>query len=188
MNRFLKIFAVIILTVIAVLSTVTLYRFFSSADEVQIVRPADTTSTIDLVQQAITPVSDDTFSSGNIVIHVDDFMNNGKTFEDPMNPGNYILSEDIGYCPDGADCVGDIYASNFTIWFDGTDGVFYVRLLEQPIRTARLDAEQFLQRTLELSPPQLCDLDYYMSVSEYTDARFAGQHLQFSACIGSQTL
>jgi hypothetical protein len=187
MNTFLKFFLVIAGIIIIFLLVITVSRVLNR-DQATPTQPVETNLAVDMVQQAITTVPEQTFVSGQTVIRVENFMNNGKTFDDPMNPTNYILSGDLGYCLEDGFCLNNSDSSNYEIWFNGKDGVFYIRLLEQPIRAARLDAEQFLQRTLNLSAMQLCSLDYYMSVSEYTDVRYVGQHLQFSSCVGSQKL
>jgi len=190
MNWILKTILLILAITVCVLFMVTMHRIFFSAEVVPLGTQSGAPSTdfTDLTNQTVTALPDDTFISGEVQIQIDDFMNNGQTFEDPMNPGNYILMQDIGYCASGSECNTEEYSSNFDLWFDGEDRVFYIRLLQQPIAASRLAAERFLQRTLNLSPRELCDLQYYMSVSEYTDTRFAGQHLQFSTCAGAQSL
>ena len=187
MNTFYKVFLVFTIVAIFLLSTATIYQwlFVPKSLPAEPVAPA---LNVDQIQQAITMLPDNAFVSGQVSIKVDDFMNEGNTFEDPMNPGNYILSGDIGYCIDDGACPDSVSARTYSIWFDGADSVFFIRLLEQPINTARLDAERFLQRTLNLTAAQLCEINYYMSVSESVSREYAGQHLQFSTCAGSQKL
>lgn len=187
MNNSLKFFIIVVGIVVIILSSITGYRlFFSKQSTSPQLAPID--SSVDTVRQAITTVSDQSFESGLTTINTEDFMNSGQTFEDPMNPGNYILSGNVGYCLENGFCPSGFSADNFEIRFNGRDGVFFIRLLEQPVRTARLDAEVFLQDVLKLSAAQLCDLDYYMSVSELISPQFAGVHLKFSTCPGSQRL
>lgn len=187
MNTFYKIFLLFTIVAVVLLSIATVYQFLIVHESVP-AEPAVPVFDVDQEQQAITMLPDAAFVSGTVSIMVDNFMNNGQTFEDPMNPGNYILSGEIGYCLEDGFCPDGLSAENYSIWFDGTDRVFFIRLLEQPLSTARLDAERFLQNLLNLTPLQLCGLDYYMSVSEDTSMQYAGQHLLFSACAGTQKL
>jgi|GEM_PF-5863622 len=191
MNIFLKTFLILSAVTIAVLSVITLYQYTANQNtQIENTTQFFPEKNEDRVQQAITPISEPNNSllSGTVAINVDNFMNFGMTFEDPVNPNNYILSDNLEYCVVDGSCINNQVSSNFSIRFDATDGVFYVQLLEQPIEEARRTAESFLTKVLQISRPELCELNYYMSVLESVDKQFSGKHLQFTACAGSQRL
>jgi hypothetical protein len=189
MNTYLKTFVLLTILTVIILSAVTVYKYQNTSNDPGVI-PAESPLAVDIVQQAIsaTVVADKTLTSGTVVIEVNDFMNDGVTFEDPANPGDYILSSHIGYCLENGFCPDEYSSKYFTIWFDAKDSVFFVQLLEQPIATARREAELYLSNVLNITPKELCGLEYYMSVLKNVDERFAGQHLQFSLCSGSQNL
>ena len=187
MNTFLKIFTIIVIIIVFILSVVTVYRFVLSPDQAPAIEQTDNPA-VDFMQQTITTLPEQTFVSGGTTISSDKFMNNGLTFEDPNNQGNYILVGDRSNCVSDEQCTEGFYADNYSIWYDATDSVFFIRLTDLPLRKARLDAEFFLKNRLNLSDLQLCNTKYYMSVPEYVSTEFASEHLLFSTCVGSQQL
>lgn len=185
MNSFLKFFIRFTIIAVMILSGVTVYQYMTTT-EVPEQRPpvVPMEQKDDLVQQAIIDTSDirQFVTSGNVKIPLSDFMNAGKTFQDPANPGNYILSGDLGYCLGGDVCLDNSVSDAFTVWFDGRDGVLYVSILAQPMILVRDEVENYLGDTLGLDPEELCDLNYYMGVPAWVDSAYAGQHVLFSQC------
>jgi len=138
------------------------------------------------VQSAV-PVSDVSFRSGSVMIDMDKIKNNGLTFADPQNPGNYILAQDLGYCEDGY-CYDNKESDSFSMWFDGRDQAFFIVLESQPLELARSDAEDFLQTLLGISNNDMCSISYYMTVSKYLESSHAGERVSFSFCSGARAL
>jgi hypothetical protein len=191
MNTFLKLFVIVAIAIIFVLSAVTVYRFSSggfdgAAGNQQ--TPPISKSDLSNFQQELTPGGrDESIQSGGVTISASSLLNEGQTFEDPQNTGNFVLAGDLHYCVDGK-CFNNSVSDNFSVWFDADDSVFYIQLLKAPIETARHDAERFLINLLNIDPQKLCELNYYMSVLSNVNSEFSGQHLKFSFCSGAQNL
>ena len=190
MDKFLKIFVIFTVIAVLILSTITVYQFVLKPNDGDLLDNAILDASENSQQQEIVSMSDpeQSFTSGTVKLQVSDLLNEGKTFEDPSNSGNYILHGDLGYCLNSGKCLNNSKVDNFSIWFDARDSVFYISLLAQPVATARLDAESFLLQTFDLTPAELCKISYYMSASSEVDVQASGQHLRFSFCTGAQNI
>ena len=126
------------------------------------------------------------FEGGSLVTN--DFVNNGTTIPDAANQGRYLLAGDLGYClTNEAACkAGGI--TDFNIFYDSADQSFAVALLVEPIGRTRLVMETFLARTLGVSQPDMCRLNYYIGVTSDINSFFAGKNLGFSFCQGATKL
>ena len=141
-------------------------------------------------QQQITTINQPAtglITSGTIKISRDYLMNKGLTFEDPQNKGRYILVPNPSYCSESGLCLEGQLPQNFSVTFSNEGNVFYITLLAEPIAVAQRDAESFLSTVLNISSSQLCDLNYYLTISKYVDAQYAGQSLQFINCADQQS-
>lgn len=117
-----------------------------------------------------------------------DFIHNGTTIEDPANPGNYYLAGSSGYCyPDGT-CPMAGTSKLYNIIYDSTAKSFIIGLLDEPLSTARMQAEQYLMQTLGITQAQMCSLHYYIGTTTYVNPKYGGDNLGFSFCPGATVL
>lgn len=115
------------------------------------------------------------------------FIDNGTTIKDTVNPGNYLLAGALGYCLPGIACVAAT-SSEFNIFYDSNANAFTIGLLTEPLGTARLHAEVFLEQSLGLSAKDLCALNYYIGTTYRVNENYASENLGFSACPGATQL
>lgn len=122
------------------------------------------------------------------VFVVRDFLNNGETAKDVVNPGYFILAGDAGYCLANGTCVKGAASDEFFISFNQKTGFFNISLLKEPIAQARANAEKFIMSRLAIGRVQLCSLEYFVSVSSSVNPIYAGKNLGFSFCPGATEL
>jgi hypothetical protein len=121
---------------------------------------------------------------------VEDFLHNGETVPDTVNPGRYYLAGSIGYCLADGTCPSGYKTSDFTITYSASTGVFNVTLLTNPLSTAREEAQTFLTSRLGATQNQMCNLLYYVWVSPLLDTTgiYGGVNVGWSFCPGETTL
>ena len=124
-------------------------------------------------------------AQGGVRITVKDFLNNGETATDMVNPGTYYLAGSIGYCLANGTCPSGYKSDEFLVTFNTNTQSFNISLLKEPLSTARQDVEKFLIDRLGASQEQMCALTYYVRTSESVNPVFAGQNLGFSFCPGA---
>lgn len=127
-------------------------------------------------------------ASGGGSVVVKDFINNGSTIPDTANPGRYLLAGDLGYCPEGSNACKAAPAENFLVYYNSDEQSFTIALTDEPLGEARRAAERFMEETLGITKPQLCQLVYYVGVDSYTNEQYAGKNLGFSFCPGATKL
>ncbi len=111
-----------------------------------------------------------------------DFINNGTTFEDAANPGNYYLAGTSEYCqPDGS-CPTAGPSENFTILYYGGDSSFIIGIMTEPLGQVREEAEQYLKEILGITNEEMCKLNYTIGSSAYVNQTYGGENLGFSFC------
>lgn len=121
-------------------------------------------------------------------IEVNDFIHNGETIEDVVNPGSYVLAGDLGYCLVDGSCPVAAETDRFSVSYDQKSQSFGVALLKEPLSEVRLEVEAFLTSRLGISKQQLCSLNYYIGTPYWVNERFSEGNLGFSACTESVTL
>lgn len=126
--------------------------------------------------------------SGATTLKVAEFLADGITLQDPMNPGDYILAGDLGYCTDDGLCLDNATSESFMVTFHSADGYFNITLFSNPVSYARRDAERFLQDKLSISRSEMCNLSYNIMVPYWINEQFAGQDLRFSFCSDAVSL
>ncbi len=125
--------------------------------------------------------------NGNTVM-ANDFIHNGVTKEDPQNTGNYYLAGSIGYCLSDGSCPSGATSTEYHIVYFSQDQSFIISLISEPIGQARIDAEEFLLKTLGLNQQQLCKLKYNVLTTSSVNSEYAGENLGFSFCPGAVAL
>jgi hypothetical protein len=104
-------------------------------------------------------------------------------YPDPMNEGRYLLkyhfpaTEDESAAP-----------PPFIIEYLASTEEFNIALLVDSLADTRLDVEQYLMDTFELSPSELCGLTYMVTVPIDVSETYAGTDLRFSGCTGAVAL
>ncbi len=76
----------------------------------------------------------------------------------------------------------------FSIVYNSNNIFFGITLLEEPIGEARLQAEAYLVRLLDIPQADACRLNYAVSVSASLNPIYAGKNLGFSFCPGALRL
>lgn len=116
------------------------------------------------------------------------FIDNGETVADVVNKGEYVLAGSLGYCLGNGTCPTAGSATDFSIVYDANHQLFNILLLKEPLRTSRINAEQFLMDKLDVSKDTLCQLNYWIGVTSQVNSYYAGENLGFSFCEGSTPL
>jgi hypothetical protein len=122
------------------------------------------------------------------VIAIKDFLHNGETVPDTVNPGFSYLAGSIGYCLGNGKCPSGYKTDEFTVSYNAATESFNVALLKMPLDTSRNDAEKFLMDRLGLHRIILCNLSYYVDVPSTLSSALAGKNLGFSICPGATIL
>ncbi len=119
---------------------------------------------------------------------VRDFLNNGETVKDAVNPGYFILAGDAGYCLANGQCIKGAPSDEFFISYNQRQVFFNISLIKEPLAQSRKNAEAFLMDRLGLNQTQMCTLDYYVTVSSSVNPVYAGKNLGWSFCPGAVQL
>ena len=125
-------------------------------------------------------------SGGSVV--VSDFIHNGETAADIENSGRYFLAGSLGYCIANVGCPSGFASTDFQIIYTASDQSFHIGLLNEPLKNARLEAEQFLQTRLGISQAQMCNLYYYVETTAAISPIYDNKNLGFSFCPGAVQL
>ncbi|MFA6408276.1 MAG: hypothetical protein WCW36_02285 [Candidatus Paceibacterota bacterium] len=118
-------------------------------------------------------------------VQTDNFIADPETAKDPINPGYYYL----GYhqyegMPDPTVTTNPPYV----IAYISSTQYFNIALLQEPIGSVRIEAEQYLMAHLGISQDQMCLLNYMVSVPDRVNSQFSGRNLGFSFCQGATVL
>jgi len=122
-------------------------------------------------------------TSSGATLSVHNFLNDSDTVADPQNKGYFHLGEHFPL-----DGTSPSTYPRFTIMYIAQTQYFNISLTSEPIRQARIDAEQYLLTHLGVSEEQLCQIDYMVSVPYFVNQFYTSQDLRFSFCPGSISL
>lgn len=128
-----------------------------------------------------------TSRSGEPIV-VQDFINNGVTERDTINPSQYNLAGKNALCELESDCYSGAASDTFDIVYFSEEDAFAIGLTAEPLGAARISAEQFLMKTLGVSQDELCMLDYFVTTDVDVSEQYAGADLGFSFCPGAVKL
>lgn len=120
-------------------------------------------------------------------IQTKDFLHNGVTIPDWTNRGYWLLAGKFPNCAPKQKCIATP-TTDYQISYIETTNFFNISLDKKPLGKVRRDAEQFLIRTLGVTPNQLCRLNYSLSTYNRVDQTYAGVDLRFSFCPGATPL
>jgi hypothetical protein len=135
-----------------------------------------------------TPVKFTVAARGGARITVKNFLTNGETAADAVNPGYYYLAGSAGYCLASGKCIAGAKETDFAITYRGSDSLFVIELLKEPLGQSRQEAEKFLTDRLGISGQKMCSLVYIVEVSPYINGTYSGTNLGFSFCTGATEL
>ncbi len=113
-------------------------------------------------------------------IVVQDFTKDVRTVTTSNIPGHYFIAGGI-----------DAYANNspYSTFYVTKDTSFTITILQQPLGSNRILAEQELMSKLGISQAAMCRLRYFVSVPKDVDATYAAKgNLGFSFCPGATQL
>ena len=116
---------------------------------------------------------------------VRNFLKDSTTVKDPINSGYYYLGYHM------SEGISDSTATDsppYIIEYISATQYFNIALLQEPIGTTRLAAEQYLMTHLGISQNQMCQLNYMVSVPNRVNSQYAGRNLGFSFCPGATKL
>lgn len=145
---------------------------------------ANTTVQQPLVGTSGTPQMTITARNGS-TLTVNDFIHNGETAADVVNPGDYYLAGSVGYCLANGSCPSGASTTDFSIVYSQQYNLFNVTLLVEPLSSIREEAEQFLMSRLGITQDQMCALDYNVVVPYTVNPVYTGKNLGFSFCPGA---
>jgi hypothetical protein len=137
-----------------------------------------------------TPVARKLVVIGNdgIGISVKDFINNGETVADTINPGSYYLAGSVGYCLGDGTCPAGAKSEQFTVSYSRQKDLFIVSILAEPLAESRALAERFVADRLGIGGNQMCRLNYQVSVTSGINEFYSGRNLGWSFCPGAVIL
>jgi len=137
----------------------------------------------------VTPIP--TTVQGKISVHsanggfitVNDFLKDKATVADPVNAGYYYLGNHYAFD-------GNVPSANpdYVISYIAPTQYFNISLTSEPVKEARLKAEQYLLLKLKISKEQMCALNYTVSVPGFVNESLSSISLGFSFCPGSVPL
>lgn len=122
---------------------------------------------------------------GGTIIPTRDFLHASSTGEYPVADHFYLGYHAVGTGVDNATATND---PPYLIQYTTATQYFNIVLLNEPIGTTRLAAEQFLMVDLGISQSQMCQLSYMVAVPNSVNSQFAGKNLGFSFCPGATPL
>ncbi len=121
--------------------------------------------------------------AGGGSIGVRNFLKDTTTVTDPSNEGYYFLGNHYPF--DGST---PTELPHYIISYIADTQYFNVVLTSEPVGTSRLEAEQYLMQALDITPVQMCALNYMVSVPGYVNETLSDISLGFSFCKGSTPL
>ena len=124
--------------------------------------------------------------SGALVVI--DFIHNGETIADVVNPGSYVLAGTLGYCLANGTCPSGYVTSDFSVLYNEKMNFFDIVLLKEPLGTVRFKAEQFLVDRLGITEQQACSLNYSIGAPYWVNTIYSDKNLGFSFCPGATVL
>lgn len=121
-------------------------------------------------------------------IPVRDFIHNGVTEEDVVNPNTYFIAGSADYCTADGVCPGGAETDRYTITYSKEDDWFSVLLNKEPLGEVRREAETYLLTQLGITEQQACALNYQVATLSYVSQYYADRELRFSFCPGAVPL
>jgi hypothetical protein len=128
-----------------------------------------------------------TTQSGHAVA-VKDFIHNGETVPDTVNPGHYYLAGSIGYCLGDGTCPSGYKTDDFVVTYNESASSFNIILTAEPLSKARDEVGVFMLDRLGVTEAQLCTLRYWVGTTAEVNGIYAGKNLGFAFCPGAQQL
>ncbi len=115
---------------------------------------------------------------GSIIVR--DFTKDPAVLQDKNNPGHSYIAGDAN---------SSLATTPFSIFYVGRDQSFTISLLQEPLRSNRLQAEQLLEEKLGISEASMCRLRYVVATPYQVSAVYGGiNNLGFSFCPGATAL
>lgn len=121
-------------------------------------------------------------------VPVRDFVNNGVTQEDTVNPGTYFIAGSAEYCTADGKCPHGADTDRYTITYSKEDDWFSILLNKEPLGEVRREAESYLLLQLGITEQQACALNYQVATLSYVSRHYADKELRFSFCPGAVPL
>jgi len=127
--------------------------------------------------QATLPTID--IKGNNVTVRTLDFTKDPSVQTDSAHANMYALAG--GLHPSAQ-------TTPYSIVYYSDSQTFVVTILQEPIGSNRLAAEQALQKELGIDQSAMCQLNYFLGAPESVSERYAGINLGFSYCPGATQL
>lgn len=121
-------------------------------------------------------------------VAVKDFIHNGETVADTVNPGYFYLAGSVGYCLANGQCPSGAKTDDFIVTYNEKTQAFNVVLLTTPLKKSRAAAEVFMMDRLGINESQMCAINYWVGVPDKVDPLYSNSNLGFSFCPGATGL
>ncbi len=112
-------------------------------------------------------------------IVVNNFIADKTTVTDPVNKGYYYL---------GYNTFNGETNIPYMIQYIADTKYFNIELLQEPLGTIRVEAENDLMKRLGITQTQMCQLNYTVSTPDSVNSVYASENLGFSFCPGAVQL
>lgn len=113
----------------------------------------------------------------NVMVRTLDFTKNPQV--ENNSQGMYALAGGLRPSPS---------ATPYSTVYSAKDQSFVVSLLQEPLGSNRLAAEEALQAQLGINQDAMCQLNYFVGVPAAVNETYAGTNLGFSFCPGATKL
>ncbi len=117
-----------------------------------------------------------------------DFLHNGETVADVVNPGTYVLAGSLGYCTASGVCGANASTTDFSISYATSTQFFNIILLAEPVGLVRSAAERFFLARLGIGEQAACALNYFVGTPYWVNESYDNKNLGFSFCHGATAL
>lgn len=121
-------------------------------------------------------------TQGGLGVTVKDFIHNGETVADVVNPGSYVLAGSLGYCLADGSCPHGADTDDFSILYSESTQFLRIILLKEPLGSVRESAERFIIDRLGITEQEACSLKYVVGTPYWINAAYDNKNLGFSFC------
>ncbi|MES2202858.1 MAG: hypothetical protein V4474_00815 [Patescibacteria group bacterium] len=111
-----------------------------------------------------------------------DILKDPQTKEDSNNKGHYFVGNYINPAVNTSPTVP------YVIEYIAATDYFNIALMQEPLGSARMQAEQYLMQHLGITQTEMCHLKYMVTTPAWVSTAYANTSLGFSFCPGATKL
>ncbi len=131
------------------------------------------------------PVDSKNDTNGFIVFRGTNGASNTVNTRDFRNDSDVVAVDEVTYQIDEGVTNNEV---SFQIYFDDIDKSFTVSLLQEPLRSSRINAEQALLKRLDVQKNDLCNMNIIVNTPSFVSEEYSGNNLGLSFCPGAVAL